>query len=184
MAEMTARIVANNTRLGWYEHTATFPEAMALLHSEVSEILDAWRQWGFEDTTAPRVFLPGGQPGALPKPEGVGSEFADVYIRLMDDAWIFGRIDLEGVASPGRFALSDSFAANLNTLHNIISRASMADDVSWDNPDSTEVAWEFGSILTFLRQLAGHAGIDLYAETQRKMAYNETRPYRHGNKRL
>ena len=51
LAQMTAEIVENNTAKGWYENCATFPEAMALLHSEVSEALEAWRHWGLKDVT-------------------------------------------------------------------------------------------------------------------------------------
>ena len=39
LAQMIAEIVECNTAHGRYENGATFPEAMALLHSEVSE---AW----------------------------------------------------------------------------------------------------------------------------------------------
>ena len=51
LAQMTAEIVENNEAHGWYENCATFPEAMALLHSEVSEALEAWRRWGLDDAT-------------------------------------------------------------------------------------------------------------------------------------
>lgn len=81
----------------------SFCEAVALLHSEVSEALEAWRMKGLS---------PWESDGG--KPEGVGPEFADILIRLADYAERFG--------------------------------------------------------------------IDLEAEVHRKMAYNKTRPYRHGGK--
>lgn len=55
----------------------TFGDDVALLHSEVSEALEAYRDHGTEDATAPRET-------GLPKPEGVGSELADVLVRLLD----------------------------------------------------------------------------------------------------
>ena len=98
IAQMTAEVVENNTAKGWYENCATFPEAMAMLHSEVSEALEAWRKHGLDDVTR-QGFLEG-EPA---KPEGVGSEFADIFIRLLDDAWLFGQIDLDAeAASRGR----------------------------------------------------------------------------------
>jgi NTP pyrophosphatase (non-canonical NTP hydrolase) len=87
LGEMMAEVVAATKAKGWYDTPVSFGEAMALLHSEVSEALEAWREWGTED--AIEAFVPG-SIGALtsvidpPKPEGVGSEFADVLIRLLD----------------------------------------------------------------------------------------------------
>lgn len=74
-------------------------EAMALLHGEVSEAVEAWRRWGLADATPdhydrlhglcvhghPRDTCSIHNSMPPPKPEGVGSEFADVLIRLLDD---------------------------------------------------------------------------------------------------
>ena len=104
IAQMTGEVVDLCHAKGWYDHPVSFGEAIALLHSEVSEALEAWRRWGTGDATK-----------ADGKPEGVGSEFADVFIRLLD------------------------YCARFD--------------------------------------------VDLEAEYERKMAYNRTRPYRHGNRR-
>ena len=115
--QMTEEVTATNKALGWYDKPVSFGEGMALLHSEVSEALEAWRRWGTEDTTEGAHFPDGTlYDGTRPKPEGVGSEFADVFIRLLDYCARFG--------------------------------------------------------------------IDLQAEYERKLAYNRTRPYRHGEKPL
>jgi hypothetical protein len=195
LADITAEIVENNTRLGWYVKCATFPEAMALLHSEVSEALEAWRHWGLADATYHATAAQAAIArehnfcDGPPKPEGVGSEFADIFIRLLDDAWIFGKVDLEEVAGRGRFGIDDSFVVNMNTLHIMIAKASMAHGSGdWADEEGTRGSWtwrnQFGSILVFLGQLCGEYGIDLMAEYERKMAYNRTRAYRHGGKRI
>lgn len=88
LADMQAEVKEWCIAKGWYDKPVDFGLAMALLHSEVSEALEAWRVWQFMDATDIA------QEGELPKPEGVGSEFADVLIRLLDDCARFG-IDLE-----------------------------------------------------------------------------------------
>ena len=106
LSEMGAQVYAWCIRKGWEpDANRTFGDECALLHSEVSEALEAYRSWKFDDAT---------ENGG--KPEGVGSEFADVLVRL-------------------------------------------------------------------LHYCAVHS-IDLEAEFDRKMAYNEGRPWRHGNRNL
>lgn len=106
LREMATEVARLNMEKGWRSKSRSFGEFVALLHSEVSEMLEAFRSWGRKDATA--------TPEA--KPEGIGSEAADVLIRLLDMCEYYS-VDLE---------------------------------------------WEF----------------------ERKMAYNRTRGYRHGGKRL
>lgn len=104
--EMTAEVRAVNVRLGWHTPNAnTFGDYIALLHSELSEALEAYRDYRLADATAveePCLEIGDmcathkqhiSRCGALPKPEGVGSEFADVLIRLLSTCDILG-IDL------------------------------------------------------------------------------------------
>lgn len=67
----------------------TFGDDIALLHSEVSEMLEAFRAGGLEDQTSELTYTDG-RPA---KPEGVGSEAADVLVRLLDTCSRYG-IDL------------------------------------------------------------------------------------------
>jgi NTP pyrophosphatase (non-canonical NTP hydrolase) len=90
LEEMQAETRANNEAHGWYEDERPFGDDASLLHSEVSEMYEAYRDWGVDDATKGRHAHPGYAgpcPTAkcpLPKPEGVGSEVADVLIRLLD----------------------------------------------------------------------------------------------------
>lgn len=98
-----ARVIAWAKVKGWLEREVSIPEQCALIHTEISEAMEAWRNqeplsWTDESG----------------KPQGIGSEYADAVIRI---------------------------------LH-------------------------YCSLL----------GLDLATELDRKMAYNDTRAYRHGNK--
>jgi NTP pyrophosphatase (non-canonical NTP hydrolase) len=114
LTSVTAEITANCKAKGWHNNPPDFLGRMALLHSEISEAVEAWRINGLKDMT-----LPGGldtcQGCADCQPEGVGSEYADILIRLLDNCYL--------------------------------------------------------------------DGIDLTAEVRRKLAFNRSRPYRHGGKR-
>lgn len=101
-----------NEANGWFDADRTFGDDVALLHSEVSEMFEAYRDHGLEDQTARQEAF----SDKLPKPEGVGSEAADILVRLLDTC--------------------------------------------------------------------GRYGIDIRGELERKIAYNATRGYRHGNKRV
>ena len=73
-AQMEVASIAR--RNGWHDTPRTFGEDIALIHSEVSEMLEAFRDHGIDDATTDEF--------DNPKPEGVGSEAADVLIRLLD----------------------------------------------------------------------------------------------------
>lgn len=74
LREMEREVREVNEANGWYEEERTVGEDIALLHSEVSEMLEAYRDHGLNDMTATRTG----------KPQGFGSECADVLIRLLD----------------------------------------------------------------------------------------------------
>ena len=63
IAQMQSEVIAWATRKGWHPAPErTFGDECALLHSEVSEALEAFRTNGFEDFDDPKTG----------KPEGVG----------------------------------------------------------------------------------------------------------------
>ncbi len=97
LQQMAEEVAAWCERKGWEpDRHRTFGDECALLHSEVSEALEAYRRWGFKDATAESssVVYPVDSFSPMAKPEGVASEFADILIRLLHYAHVHG-IDLE-----------------------------------------------------------------------------------------
>lgn len=87
-----------NQANGWFDESRTFGDDIALLHSEVSECFEAYRDWHIDDMTKqlckdhPEPYK--GYEKHFCKPEGVGSELADILVRLLDTCERY-KIDLE-----------------------------------------------------------------------------------------
>jgi NTP pyrophosphatase (non-canonical NTP hydrolase) len=95
---MALEVERLNKAKGWYQKNRSFGDEIALLHSEVSEALEAYRVHGTKalhgyaaeggptlvEVGSPNdiIWRKGGY--GLPKPEGVASELADVLVRLLD----------------------------------------------------------------------------------------------------
>lgn len=84
LADAQERVYAVNEANGWFESDRTVGEDIALLHSEVSEMLEAYRDGGLVDQTEAPLHAMSGKVVILSKPEGFGAEAADVLIRLLD----------------------------------------------------------------------------------------------------
>jgi NTP pyrophosphatase (non-canonical NTP hydrolase) len=199
LAEMTAEIRQINIDHGWRPADGgpgdrTFGDFIALLHSEVSEALEAYRDHRLADATKPICGNEGHTGNPCPehgmgKPEGAGSELADVLIRLLDMCDVFGVVpfdmdcELADVEPMGAvFLKEDGFGALMSCLHEAIT-----DAYRLVPPVKPYLSWSgapFAKVLRLLVRVSEECGVDLTAEVERKMAYNRTRPFRHGGRNL
>ena len=183
--EMAAEVKAVNDEKGWHDKPRTHYALIALLHSEVSEALEAYRLWGFADATEYFKLGPkGSYPALNPKPEGVGSELADVLIRWLDMGWDALHLDLDAEVDKrhGMYGINVDFMDAAGIMHMHLSRVLYAIDSNLFGEDDEEVAKYFVAIYRYLVQWADHLGIDLAAEYRRKLDYNKTRPFMHGKR--
>ena len=177
---------------GWWDTERTFGDCIALVHSELSEALEAYRERELEAYTPPDDVI--GQPGKLgttrqphpfpgvggyvnvkvsTKPEGVASELADVVIRVADMAEWYGVELDDAVEAFGKDVapMEGSFGDWITVGHVLLSRVA-------------QNGFAVGGFVKHIRYMAAHYGIDLDAAIELKMAYNRTRPHRHGGKAL
>ena len=183
LEEYQKDIVASNTAAGWYEDTRTLGEECALLHSEISEMFEAYRDNEFKPYfhqvgllgMGSGVMLQGVAPEGV-KPEGVGSEVADVFIRLLDACH---RLDMPidevfEASEAANVDVNGTFGDTITKLHKIVS-----DLYTSGNPLAM-----MGKLLASLQVVCSKYDLELTTEVDLKLAYNKTREYRHGGKTI
>ena len=182
---------------GWWDQERTFGDLIALVHSELSEALEAYREWGLRSVisaTAPndRTYRYFDINLSHPKgenPEGVASELADLVIRVADMAEWYGVENLqEWIDSLRESDLSGitTFGEWITCCHLLASKAmeQLHEDAN-DPEHGTKMAFgRLGSLVILIQRMAAHYGIDLDAAIEAKMEYNRSRSYRHGGKAL
>jgi hypothetical protein len=178
-------------RIDWDHEDADVPTKFALIHSEISEALEAYRnpKWDVKTTYADisgngTCWIPYEQAqknsSKILKPEGFPSELADVVIRCADLAGAKGvSLDTDTVfpqpfGSPGQ-ELAFHHMITTTAYAEIVNPFNLPDRSGWEKVMAELV----GRIFTY----ADHLGVDLWREIDIKTGYNATRTARHGGRR-
>ena len=166
---------------GWWDEERTFGDLIALVHSELSEALEAYRVCGIVDC-----------PHEHTEGAGVASELADVVIRVADMAeWL--KVDLaqaleedEDLGEAKQAYLEHRLSGNLDSFGEWIAaiHGDMADAGYHQRDGGDNLGSHLVSVIWMVQEMAAHYGIDLDAAIEAKMEYNRGRPYRHGGKAL
>lgn len=186
----------NAVNKGWWEEPRTYGELIALVHSEVSEALEDYRIPGRKPTDVwyeakninGQIIVRTDKPDEEWKPCGIPSELADICIRIFDISggyewgksleaglrWLSGHEKREKwTAAP--------FGGKLAIIHAELSKSLEELDYN-DNPGGA--INHLAAVLVEVELIAQEYGIDLERAISEKMAYNATRPQRHGGKVL
>lgn len=167
--EMEEAVYEVNKANGWFDDERSFGTDIALLHSEVSEMFEAYRDHGFADATR----LP--SDGAPIKPEGFGSEAADVLVRWLD------------TTKRNDYALSWATLADVeehSDFDTVGEPEAVGDHIAKLHALITNLETDLELALQYLKTWCDRLGIDLQLEFDRKLAFNATRGHKHGGKLL
>lgn len=185
--EMYIEVRDLNDRMGWNAQQRTFREDCALLHEETSEAFQAWRRWGFDDHTGPDRMDSDTDEVRPAEPEGVGPELADVFIRLLDTLHRHPIMRNNLLAGDRVLTLLDLNPGRDERIDFKTGTVSFGDHITDYHENITDFqrgTRTIGTLFIGLLRLAQIAGVDMLTEYERKMAYNRTRSFRHGGKRL
>lgn len=154
---------------GWHDEERSLAALTLLMQSEVAEVL--------EDYRANRGITEIYSEGDNHKICGIPVEIADLVIRVADYCGKYN-IDLESwtTAAPQPIGDSIAFEEWLARINYTLSQA-WADRL-------LGVGFWLGVAVSYAFSMATTFSIDLWAVIDEKTAFNRTRPYRHGGKKI
>lgn len=162
---------------GWLEGPERpYAEVVALIHSELSEALEDWRNHKALDERWVE---------ASGKPCGIQTELADFVIRVCqhvgthNDGCYIERLDSVFAAGSAR-PCPESFEQLLADLHLQVSLSYRAHGYA----GGTLWVEYLGEALRLVFDFSEENGLSLWDAVHEKEEYNRTRPYRHGGKRI
>ena len=169
---------------GWWDEERTFGDLIALVHSELSEALEAYRIYGLEKfySVDDDFIVPDDYEGlGRKKLEGVASELADVVIRVADMAEFLEKDLATPLEELGTRDTSQNWSRVLKGFGDWIALCSLflydALREGWVNPDRDHWVPALAASVRCVQDMAAHYGIDLDAAIEAKKEYNKSRPY-------
>lgn len=163
---------------GWYETERTREEFQMLLISELAEATEEARKGTppvYTIVAGERRLLPDPSLTSIYKPEGELIELADVIIRILDtlehantqvEAVVKEEYEIIGTPS----STISPLATHLKLVKTVVQADTFGD------------ASTFGLVIAAICRYCEAKGWDINEAVRLKMAYNETRPHRHGGK--
>jgi NTP pyrophosphatase (non-canonical NTP hydrolase) len=174
--DQAKQIFENNKAKGWHENTRSFEELVLLIQSEAFEGLEALRKGKFasiDDTLTLfnslytyKTFAPGIFKEKIK--DTFEDEIADVYIRTLDMC----HAKTIYISKPTHFDLNKSLMI-FSLLNNKVVNSKMYELVS-----ATSATW----LVSWCESVAFAYGFNLQHHVALKLAYNATRPAKHGKK--
>lgn len=185
----------NAVNKGWWEEPRTYGELIALVHSEVSEALEDYRNgkkptevWYEAKNINGQIIVRTDKPDEEWKPCGIPSELADVCIRIFDIAggYEWGKQLEEAChwineSEKREKWIALSFVGKLAIIHAELSKSLEKFDYN-DNPGGA--IDHLAAVVVEVEFISKEYGIDLERAIAEKMQYNATRSQRHGGKVL
>ncbi len=164
---------------GWWDEPRSFGDLIALVHSELSEALEAYRDFHdvqlrrrVEAVDTHKVTYVHDLPDFRDyEPVGVPMELADVVIRVADMAEHYRW----ALCTDGTVSTQHSFGNWIALVHYHLAMA---------YGEGRDEQRYLNAALAVVYSMATHYGIDLESAIEAKMEYNRGRSYRHGGKAL
>ena len=184
--ELIAEIHENAVAHGWWKDDRGFGEIAALIHSELSEALEEYRNdkpfvyYAGTDASGCKVEEAQPIPPIVVKPEGIAVELADTVIRILDYFGKIGFMPAEVCASnPDTDDVDDdryeNFGDFVTNCHADVSAA--FDDLN------EERNLFLCDCAARIERWFSKNGLSLEEVIQIKNEFNKSRPYRHGGKK-
>lgn len=166
MRELSQKIHSNAIAKGFWEDKREPAEIVALIHSELSEALEEYREF---PSRVSQVFNVDGKPCGFPV------ELADVIIRILD--WV-GHDDVPLVKTYCKGEITGHIPYDIGMMHLRVSHA-LVGAIAIDG-NKTVIGYDLSRLIAMIEKLAELQGIPIWEVVEQKHKYNLTRPYKHG----